>query len=66
MTRDPSGAAVQIRDHLRTDVGRRAFYRGRQEGLSDSAIYALEAVRLRVTRYEDIQAVVAAIQGVPA
>ena len=66
MMRDPSGAAVQIRDHLRTDEGRAAFYRARREGLSDPAIYALEAVRLRVTRYEDIQAVVAEIQGVPA
>lgn len=66
MTLDPSGAAVRIRDHLRTDEGRTAFYRGRREGLSDAAIYALEAVRLRVTRYEDIQAVVAVIQGVPA
>lgn len=66
MNLNPSGAAVQIRDHLRTDEGRAAFYRGRREGLSDPAIYALEAIRLRVTRYEDIQAVVAAIQGVPA
>ncbi|HSV56553.1 MAG TPA: hypothetical protein VLH39_05525 [Magnetospirillaceae bacterium] len=65
MILDPSGAAVRIRDHLRTDEGRAAFYRGRREGLSDPAIYALDAICLRVTRYEDIQAVVAAIQGVP-